>query len=264
MKDQSLSILISKESIKLLFNIFEKESIQVCIVGGSVRDALIGKKTTDIDIAANAIPDKIIEILKKNNLPYDDYAYRYGTITTYFDDMKFQITSLREDVNQLGRHSNIIYTNEWKKDAARRDFTINALYLSKNGNIKDFFNGKKDLSNNTIRFIGNIEDSIQEDFLRIYRYFRFLAFFEKPKLINGYEEVLLSYVEDSFNFLSNDLIRQEILKMFNSPFPLNSFYKNKKNTHKKPWVDLVKNYFIKTDYEIGINRCLNKIDLLLN
>ena len=105
---------------------------------------------------------------------------------------------------------------------------------------------------------------LKEDFLRIYRYYRFLSNFEKPKLIDSYENILSNYCEKSFNFISNDLIRQEILKIFNSPFPLNSFFNNKKNMEKRYWVESIKKHFIKTNYEIGLTRCLNKIDLLIN
>ena len=264
MKEQSLSDLLSKKSIQSLFNIFEVESKEICLVGGIIRDTLIGKVASDIDVAANVTPNEIVEILKKNNFHYDDYAYKYGSITTYIDDQKFQITTLREDINQTGRHTNVIFTQDWKKDAARRDFTINAMYLSGDGKIKDFFNGKKDLDNNTIRFVGNINKSIQEDFLRIFRYYRFLGTFDEPKFIKDYEEILLNYLEQSFNFLSNDLIRQEILKMFNSSFPLNSFFENKKISKKKYWVKLIEKHFLRVNYDIGLNRCLNKIDLLIN
>ena len=264
MKEHLLSTLFNQKSVQSLFKIFENESKEICLVGGGVRDTFIGNVVKDIDIAANVTPNEIIKILKKNNLSYEDYGYKYGSITAYIENNKFQITTLREDVKQAGRHTNIIFTQDWKKDALRRDFTINAMYLSRSGKIKDFFNGKEDLNNHTLRFIGNIEDSIQEDFLRIFRYFRFLATFEEPNLIKDYDDILLSYFEQSFNFLSNDLIRQEILKMFNSPFPLNSFFNDKKTMEKKHWVELTKNHFIKTGYEIGLTRCLNKVDLLIN
>ena len=263
MKEHSLSSLLDQKSIQSLFDIFEKKSKEVCIVGGSVRDALIGKRTADIDIAANITPNEIIEILKENDLTYQDYALKYGVITTYIDGQKFQITTLRKDVEQLGRHTNIIYTQDWKKDAARRDFTINAMYLSRDGNIKDFYNGRNDLIDSTIRFIGNIEQSIKEDFLRVFRYFRFLGIFKEPKLIKNYNEILLSCFEDSFSFLSNDVIRQEILKMLHSEFPINSFFDNKAVLEKKYWLILTKKHFIKTGYDIGLNRCLNKIDNLV-
>ena len=264
MKEHPLSVLLDQQSIQSLFDIFDRESKEICLVGGCIRDALNGKITRDIDTAANVVPDEIIEILKKNKLSYEDYAYKYGSINTYIGDQKFQITTLREDVNQIGRHTDISFTQDWKKDAARRDFTINAMYLSNNGQVKDFFNGKEDLINSTLRFIGNIKDIIQQDFLRIFRYYRFLGIFAEPKLIKEYDEVLVNCCEQSFNVLSNDLIRQEILKMFNSSFPLNSFFSNKKTMEKQYWVELTKKHFIKTGYEIGLNRCLNKIDLLIN
>ncbi len=264
MQENLLSILLDQKSIQFVFSIFENEAKEICLVGGIVRDTLIGIKTRDIDMAVNVSPNEIIEILRKNNLKYDDYASKYGSITTYVKGQKFQITALREDIGQIGRHTNVTFTKDWRKDAARRDFTINAMYISRDGRMKDFYNGSEDLINCSIRFVKNIEDSIQEDFLRIFRYFRFLSIFEKPKLIEGYEKILLSYCEKSFNHLPNDLIRQEILKIFNSPFPLNSFFDDKENLEKRYWVELTKKHFFKTDYNIGLTRCLNKIDLLIN
>ena len=264
MKEHSLSVLLDKQSIQSLFDIFNSESKEICLVGGSIRDAMNDNVIRDIDTAVNILPDEIIEILKKNNLVYDDYAYKYGSINAHIENQKFQITTLREDINQTGRHTDIIFTQDWKKDALRRDFTINAMYLSRNGQIKDFFNGQEDLVNSTLKFIGNIEDRIKEDFLRIFRYYRFLGIFAEPKLIKEYDEVLLDYCEQSFSILPNDLIRQEILKMFNAPFPLNSFFINKKTMKKRYWVELIKKHFIKTGYDLGLNKCLNKIDLLNN
>ena len=264
MKEQSLSALINQKSIQFLFKIFENASKEICLVGGCIRDALLNKETRDIDLATNATPNVIIQILSKNNLRYEDYAYRYGSITTFIEGQKFQITSLREDINQLGRHTNIIYTNDWEKDAARRDFTINAMYLTSNGKLKDYFNGQEDLIDNTIRFIGNIEDSIQEDFLRIFRYYRFLGIFAEPNLIREYNKILHKYFIKSFDFLSNDLMRQEILKMFHTSFPINSFFNMNNKIEKKYWIELICKHFIKTKYEIGLNKCLNKIDLLIN
>ena len=263
MNKNLITKLLDQDHIKRLFEIFEDEAIEVRIVGGCVRDALLGFSTKDIDIAANIHPDEIIVILKKHKLNYENFAYKYGSITTTIEGQKIQITTLREDINQMGRHTNIIFTNDWKKDAARRDFTINALYLSSSGEIKDYFNGKEDLEKNTIHFIGSIETSIQEDFLRIFRYYRFLGIFENPKLVEDYDKILSQNFEKSFNYLSNDLIRQEILKMFNTSFPINCFF-NKSSMRKKYWIELVTKHFIKSSYEIGLKKCLNKIDLLVN
>ena len=264
MIDYSITILLKHDSIKKLFDIFENEAKEVRLVGGCIRDAFLNKKTRDIDVAANIQPNEIIKILEKNKIPYKDFAYKYGSISIVLGNKKFQITTLRKDINQMGRHTNIIYTNDWKKDAERRDFTINALYLSQNGHLKDFFNGKEDLKNNTLRFLGKIDKSIQEDFLRIFRYYRFLGIFENPKIIQDYDKILYKYFLKSFNFLSNDLIRQEILKMFSSPFPINSFFDRENSMKKRYWIELTEKHFIKTGYDLGINKCLNKIDLLIN
>mgnify|MGYP006095031787 CR=1 FL=1 len=264
MKKNLLSNLLNQKSIKSLFKVFDKKSQEISLVGGCVRDAYFNKISKDIDVAANIIPDEILTILNKNNIKYDDYAYNYGSITAFIEDQTFQITSLREDINPIGRHTDIIFTNNWKKDSARRDFTINSIYLSCNGQLTDFFNGKEDLMNNTLRFLGEIEKSIQQDYLRIFRYYRFLGVFENPNLISEYDDSLSQHIEKSFNFLSNDLIRQEILKMFKSSFPMNCFFDKKNTSKKKYWIESVKEHFTKTGYDIGLNKCLNKIDLLFN
>ena len=135
MNNYSVGNLLQKYSIKRLFNIFENESKEVRLVGGCIRDALLGKETKDIDVAAKVQPDEIIRILDKHKIQYENFAYKYGSIIAIIEDQKFQITTLREDINQMGRHTNIIFTDDWKKDAERRDFTINAMYLSNDGTI---------------------------------------------------------------------------------------------------------------------------------
>ena len=233
-------------------------------MGGCIRDALLGKETKDIDVAAKVKPDEIIRILNKNKIQYENFAYRYGAFIAVIEDQKFQITTLREDINQMGRHTNIIFTDDWKKDAERRDFTANAIYLSSDGIINDYFNGEQDIANSKLEFIGNIDERIQEDFLRIFRYYRFLGVFEDPIIVKDYDKVLSQYFEKSFNYLSNDIMRQEILKMFKTSFPINCFFDKQNSTHKKYWIELTKEHFIKTSYDIGLNKCLNKIDLLVN
>ena len=264
MNNYSVVNLLDTYSIKRLFDIFENEAKEVRLVGGCIRDALLGKETKDIDVAAKVQPDEIIKILDKQKIQYENFAYKYGSIIAIIEEQKFQITTLRKDINQTGRHTNIIFTDDWKKDAERRDFTINAMYLSSDGTIKDYFNGQRDIAESKLKFIGNIDERIQEDYLRIFRYYRFLGIFEKPQLIDGYEVTLKKYCQESYSYLSNDLIRQEILKIFNTSFPLNSFYSNINNKEKRFWIELTKNHFTKTQYDLGLNKCLNKIDLLVN
>ena len=154
-----------------------------------------------------------------------------------------------------------MYTKDWKKDAARRDFTFNALYLGEDCKLYDYYNGQQDLQEKVIKFIGEIEDRIKEDYLRIYRYFRFLGLFDLPLIDKKTQSIVEKYIHESLAVLTNDVIRQEVLKMFNMPYPLNCFYRS---NVKFKWVEIVKEHFIKTKYDLGLNKCLNKIDNILN
>ena len=261
MKINKLNHLLDQESIKYLFSIFHESKSEIRLVGGSIRDTLLNKKVKDIDSATPLEPEDVLVLLRKNNIEYDDFAFRYGSIIAFFNNKKIQITTLRDDINQLGRHTSVLFTKDWKKDAARRDFTFNSLYLGIDKKLYDFYNGEKDLKEKKIKFIGEIEDRIKEDYLRIYRYFRFHGLFDQPEI----DEITLSFVEkyihESLVVLTNDVIRQEVLKMFNMPFPLNCFFRS----HIKfKWVEILKEHFIKTNYTLGLERCLNKIDSIIN
>ena len=253
--------LLNDPSIKKLFTIFNMEQKHIRLVGGCVRDALLKKETKDFDAATQFEPIEVKSILKNNNIEFDDYAIQYGSIIAYPLDKKVQITSLREDINQLGRHTAVLFTKDWKKDAARRDFTFNAIYLGEDLKIYDYYNGQKDLQEKTLKFIGEIEDRIKEDYLRIYRYFRFLGLFDLPLINKNTQMIVEKYIHESLAVLTNDVLRQEVLKMFNMPYPLNCFYQSHV-TFK--WVEILKEHFIKTNYELGLKKCLNKIDNIIN
>jgi len=261
MSNNKINALLDEEHIKILFSIFKNKNIEFRLVGGSIRDVLINREIRDIDSATVLEPNDVLELLDENNIEYDDFAIRYGSVIAYPKNKKIQITSLREDINQLGRHTSVLFTKDWKKDAARRDFTFNALYLDENCNLYDYYNGQKDLQAKTIKFIGEIEDRIKEDYLRIYRYFRFLGLFDLPLINTKTQTIVEKYIHESLAVLTNDVIRQEVLKMFNMPYPLNCFYQS----HVKfKWVEILKEHFIKTNYELGLKKCLNKIDNIIN
>ena len=264
MTDNKIQDLLNMDHLKFLFSLFQSNRSEIRIVGGSIRDALLERKTKDVDLATTIEPMDIVTLLDNNNINYDDFAIQYGSITAYPFDCKVQITSLREDINQIGRHTNVIYTSNWKKDAARRDFTFNAIYVDQNNRIFDYYNGQKDLKNKKIKFIGEADDRIKEDYLRIYRYFRFLALFDLPNINIIQHNVVERYIHESLNVLTNDIIRQEILKMFNMPYPLNCFYEPNQKQLKFKWVEIIKEHFIRTNYELGLNKCLNKIDKIIN
>ncbi len=256
--------LLEKQHIKFLFSIFEDHDVEIRLVGGCIRDLILNKEIKDIDTATLLEPNEVLQILDKNNIEYDDFAIRYGSIIAFPLNQKVQITTLREDINQLGRHTSVIYTTDWKKDAARRDFTFNAMYLGKNYKLYDYYNGETDLKEQKIKFIGEIEDRIKEDYLRIYRYFRFLGLFELPKITLKDQKIVEKYIHESLSILTNDVIRQEILKMFNTPYPLNCFYNSHQTQIKFRWVEILKEHFIRTKYEIGLKKCINRIDNIIN
>ena len=261
MNNNKISDLLNLEPIKFLFSIFKNHKSKIRLVGGSIRDTIINREIKDIDTATSLEPYDVLELLKLNNIEYDDFAIQYGSIIAFLNNKKIQITSLREDINQIGRHTSILYTKDWKKDAARRDFTFNALYLGSDHIVYDYYNGEKDLKEKKIKFIGEIEDRIKEDYLRIYRYFRFLGLFDQPKIDEMTLTFVEKYIHESLDVLTNDVIRQEILKMFNMPFPLNCFFQSHLRFR---WVEIVKEHFVKTNYDLGLKKCLNKIDKIIN
>ena len=161
-------------------NSFSSDS-EIMYVGGCIRKIINKEKVDDIDLATNLEPNEICEALKKNNINYYETGIEHGTVTVLINDYKFEITSLREDVSTDGRHAIVKFSKDWKKDASRRDFTINSIYSDKVGNLFDPFNGKNDLENGIVNFIGDVNDRIQEDYLRILRYLRFFSNYSKVK-----------------------------------------------------------------------------------
>ena len=159
-------------------NEYSEES-EIRYVGGCVRKIINNEKVDDIDLATNLVPEQVCEVLKKKEINYYESGIDHGTITALIDNYKFEITTLRKDVSTDGRHAKVEFTNNWKDDASRRDFTINAIYSDAEGNLFDPYGGKKDLEEGYINFIGDVNKRIQEDYLRILRYIRFFLNYSK-------------------------------------------------------------------------------------
>ena len=159
-------------------NEYSEES-EIRYVGGCVRKIINNEKVDDIDLATNLVPEQVCEVLKKKEINYYESGIDHGTITALIDNYKFEITTLRKDVSTDGRHAKVEFTNNWKDDASRRDFTINAIYSDAEGNLFDPYSGKKDLEEGCINFIGDVNKRIQEDYLRILRYIRFFLNYSK-------------------------------------------------------------------------------------
>ena len=180
---EKLKKLTYKTPVSKIFEAINSYSnfSEIRYVGGCIRKIINDEKVDDIDLATNLEPKEVSDALKKNNINFYETGVKHGTITALIDDFKFEITSLREDILTDGRHAQVKFSKDWKKDASRRDFTINSIYSDAEGNLFDPFNGKKDLEKGVINFIGNPNERIQEDYLRILRYIRFFLNYSKQK-----------------------------------------------------------------------------------
>ncbi|KAL2803497.1 CCA tRNA nucleotidyltransferase 1, mitochondrial isoform 2 [Daubentonia madagascariensis] len=162
------------EGLKSLTELFVKENHELRIAGGAVRDLLNGVKPQDVDFATTATPAQMKEMFQSAGIRMiNNKGEKHGTITARLHEENFEITTLRIDVLTDGRHAEVEFTTDWQKDAERRDLTINSMFLGFDGTLFDYFNGYEDLKNKKIRFVGHAKQRIQEDYLRILRYFRF-------------------------------------------------------------------------------------------
>ena len=145
------------------------------VVGGAVRNALLGEPIGEIDLATTAVPDEVVRRATAAGFKPVPTGIEHGTVTVVIEGQPFEVTTLREDVETFGRHANVRFGRDWRKDAERRDFTMNALSVSGDGMVHDYVGGIADLKARRVRFIGDAATRIAEDHLRILRFFRFHA-----------------------------------------------------------------------------------------
>ena len=191
------------------------ENNEVRYVGGCIRKILNKQEVDDIDLATNIEPSKVLEILKKNNIDFYESGIEHGTVTARIDNFTFEITSLRKDISTDGRHAKVQFSNSWYEDASRRDFTFNSIYADLNGNLYDPFNGKKDLEAGEVKFIGDAETRIKEDYLRILRYIRFFLNYSK----NDHNKEIQKIIRQNINGvaqISPDRLLNELKKLFST------------------------------------------------
>ena len=171
---------------------------EIRYVGGCVRKIINKEKVDDIDLAVNLNPLEICKVLKEKNIKYYESGIEHGTVTALINDNRFEITSLRKDIDTDGRHAEVEFSKDWKEDASRRDFTINSIYADIEGNLFDPFDGKKDLKNGKVSFIGDAETRIKEDYLRILRYIRFFLNYSKKK----HDSKIIKIIKKNLNGIS--------------------------------------------------------------
>src|SRR5690242_14307682 len=145
------------------------------VVGGAVRDTLAGRNVTEVDLATPRVPEAVTETLLAAGIRAVPTGIEHGTVTAIVDSRGFEVTTLRRDLETDGRHAVVAFTDDWHADAARRDFTINAMSMTRHGEVFDYFDGIADLQAGIVRFVGDPVTRIAEDYLRILRFFRFFA-----------------------------------------------------------------------------------------
>ena len=264
-KDLKFLDLKNNKGVNKIFGAINNynETSEIRYVGGCVRKILNDEKTDDIDLATNLTPDQVKQCLDKNQIKFFETGIEHGTITAVIDDQNFEITTLRKDVKTDGRHAVVEYTTNWKEDSLRRDFSINSIYSDLDGNLYDPNSGHKDLNVGIIKFIGDPETRIKEDYLRIIRYLRFYTEYSKidheiniikiiKKNIEGLGKISK---ERQFNELKKILKLDNFLKLFKNKTSCELFslifpqLKNFKKLSKlsKPLEKILKNkslYFV--------------------
>ena len=213
--------------LKFLHEEFTKRGKEIRLVGGSVRDILQGYDPSDLDFATTATPEEMMEWYYGRNKFIKDEIYaiptglQHGTLTlmlpkNYGNIHSVEVTTLRKDIETDGRHATVEFTDDWKEDAARRDFTMNAMFLDAEGNLYDYFNGYQDLQEKHVRFIGNPDDRIEEDALRMLRYLRFRLKFGEFISFYSYNDPNLETLKRNkhkINIVSKERVWTEYLKI---------------------------------------------------
>ncbi len=202
-----------KRGVSRLLNALGADEGLTRFVGGAVRDDLLNLPVSDVDLATKLKPDEVVERLEAAKIRAVPTGIDHGTVTAVSSGSPFEITSLRRDVSTDGRRATVAFTDDWQEDAARRDFTINALSADPvTGDIYDYFGGKEDLLARRVRFIGDPLERIAEDHLRILRFFRFHARFGEGELDPEALAACTSRANDLMA-LSRERIADEMLKL---------------------------------------------------
>lgn len=213
---------LKDEGLTHIVAVLAKGGGEARVVGGAVRDSLLGKTRGEIDLACNLPPEMVMAVLTGAGMKVVPTGIDHGTVTAVYDHKGYEITTLRHDVEPLGRRARVAFTDDWQADAARRDFTFNALYVDGAGKIYDYFEGQKDLKAGRVRFIGVAQERIKEDVLRILRFFRFQAWFGKG---DADKEGLAACRELAglIPHLSVERVWREIIKLLAAENPLGAW-----------------------------------------
>ncbi len=201
--------------VKVVFAALTSGGKEARFIGGCVRDTLMKRTVSDIDIATQEAPKRVVELLEEAGIYVIPTGIEHGTVTAVSGGQSFEITSLRKDIETDGRQAVVEFTEDWRADAGRRDFTFNTMSATPDGMIYDYYNGIQDLAARVIRFVGQVQRRIDEDHLRVLRYFRFIAVLGM-RVADKYEFQTCINNAHLLGELSAERLRSELFKIFES------------------------------------------------
>ncbi len=210
------TIWLKQGKLARLLAWLDRDGEEARVVGGAVRNALLRQAIAEIDVATTAVPEEVMRRVEAGGGKAVPTGIEHGTITAVIDGKPFEVTTLRRDVETFGRKAKVAFGRDWAADAARRDFTINALSASPAGEVYDYVGGLADIAARRVRFIGDPRQRIEEDYLRILRFFRFHAWYgEGTPDAAGLHACILA--RDGLEVLSRERVRMELLKLMLAP-----------------------------------------------
>jgi poly(A) polymerase len=202
--------------VRRVLDLLNDDGEEARVVGGAVRNAIIGVPRTDADIATTALPQEVMRRAVAAGIKAVPTGFDHGTVTLVIDGIPFEVTTLREDVETFGRKANVAFGRDWRADAERRDFTINALSITPDGLVYDYVGGLVDLAARRVRFIGDPARRIAEDYLRILRFFRFLASYSNGVADHDGLDACIA-ARDGLATLSRERVCGELMKLVVGP-----------------------------------------------
>lgn len=200
-----------------LLEVLDRDGEEARVVGGAVRNALLDVPFHEVDVATTAVPQEVVKRVTAAGFKAVPTGIEHGTVTVVINKQPFEVTTLRRDVETYGRHAKVAFGRDWQADAERRDFTINALSVTRDGTVYDYADGRTDLKTRSVRFIGDPKRRIEEDYLRILRFFRFHAAYSNGG--HPYTDGIAACIagREGLDQLSRERVRSEIMKLMVAP-----------------------------------------------
>jgi poly(A) polymerase len=212
----SSAVWLTSGALPRLLAVLDCDGEEARAVGGAVRNALLGVPVMEVDVATTAVPDEVVKRVTAGGFKAVPTGIEHGTVTVVIDKHPFEVTTLRKDVETFGRHAKVEFGRDWKADAERRDFTINALSVTLDGTVYDYAGGLDDLAHRRVRFIGDAAKRIEEDYLRILRFFRFHAAYGAGHP-DATSLAACIAARKGLDQLSRERVRMELLKLLVAP-----------------------------------------------